>query len=474
MIDWQDFTLSWSGGGGSVDIRRHGVPWARLSVGDARPSAEPQIDADEARQYLRVGGADVEVRSSFAATWDLRWTVSPLTSAEIPELRWDVSCAPGFAAWVWPAGAQGVLAIGPVDRAGPVLAFVLGRGFLGFCPGGEPALPGLGEAGGVPGVTFVPPGLRLEAGRRWVTTLRASVHAQIDKVADLLPEWLVPLHAADGEVVELRLPDAGLVGSGGVVVRTDADVSLVSGSPGRGRVEVREPRGTTVLELTWAASLEAALRSTCAEVVRGRPSGAGALVVSEALSARVCGDPEAAEAYLDGFEDDPEAPAFAAAALAAEAVRTSRTSRLDRAQRVLAACVPDVGYGRAAMRTWLAGIQAGRAPDDRLAELFSRTGRTPRAQLELSLVGYRSADSAIPALAGIVTELGGALPGRPLSMGDVEAASLVGLLDLTPDEWPVAARAGSCANKTRRRLLSAVAAGEAPVDVLAWLLLGVR
>ena len=97
------------------------------------------------------------------------------------------------------------------------------------------------------------------------------------------------------------------------------------------------------------------------------------------------------------------------------------------------------------------------------------TGQVWRARL----LHYRSADAGMGALAGVIAALGGDLPGGPVGVGWVEQAALVGLLELCPEEWPLAPLAARTAEKTRRRVLAAYADGRIrSAEPLAWLLLG--
>lgn len=479
MIDWQDFQLSWSPDGEILTIARFGVRWATLTLGDVTPTAPAELDADEARHQLTRGAVTVETRSTFGRAWDLRIMAAHAEPEPValPALSWTIDCAAGHVAWAWGAGAHGLFTLAPADRAGPVLAFTLRGGYLGFVGGdAHPALPGLGDATPEPTLMFAPAGFQLAPGRRWVSRVEASVHPHVDAVRALTPGWLVPLHAEAGETLSLTLPDVGFVPGPGVRLYTEESETLIDGDAGLRQLDLNEARGVTHLEVSWAPRAQDVLATLAGyAVASGRPpSAAAAFVVAEAMAAQVVADPQAADDYLEAFDGDPERAIFSAAALASEAVRTGRPSRLHHARALLRQAPAGLGFGRAAMRTWLAGISLGEDWEG-LVDAFARQGENPLAQLELSLVGYRSAESGIPALSGVVNRLGGTLPGLPVGLDDVAAASLVGLLDLCPDEWSVSLRAGACADKTRRRLrASVVNRPDLGLDVMAWLLLGVR
>ena len=92
------------------------------------------------------------------------------------------------------------------------------------------------------------------------------------------------------------------------------------------------------------------------------------------------------------------------------------------------------------------------------------------------MLNLRSAEVAGPLFSGLINTLGGDLPGEPVGLDAVQQVQLTGLLQLCPEEWPMAVGAAACATKNSRRLLAQVAASDFanPEDlaVLAWLALG--
>ena len=91
------------------------------------------------------------------------------------------------------------------------------------------------------------------------------------------------------------------------------------------------------------------------------------------------------------------------------------------------------------MAAWLASLALGEdARDDALALLTRPTG-SEWVALELSVLNLRSVEVAGGLFAGLINALGGDLPGEPIGLDVVQQAHLVGLLQLCPEEWPMAA-----------------------------------
>ena len=137
----------------------------------------------------------------------------------------------------------------------------------------------------------------------------------------------------------------------------------------------------------------------------------------------------------------------------------------------------DIGrWMRQGAAALLAGLALGEDVRDEAVALLSRPSGTDWVGLELAVLNLRSAEVAGPLFSGLINTLGGDLPGEPVGLDAVQQVQLTGLLQLCPEEWPMAVGAAACATKNSRRLLAQVAASDFanPEDlaVLAWLALG--
>ena len=197
-------------------------------------------------------------------------------------------------------------------------------------------------------------------------------------------------------------------------------------------IEVVSARGVTHYDLHCAASLEDQLRRTAELALSGRRGANGvplladvhaALVVQQALRARVVDEPYAAEDAVELFvagaaDREPPTPVLASL-LCGEAERTGDVERLDDATAlILAQDHPDAGLGLAATRVCVSRVlrdldvrpvtdhlvDVGRA--DAGAALADRAAR-----VELLLVTGTGGDEVLAELAALGRALGAGLTG---------------------------------------------------------------
>jgi len=438
--------------------------WAHFELDGVEPAGCFADDPDEAEHGFSLGAISCAVRHSIGQAWTVRWALSANDSegtAEAPRLR--VRPGGGFVAWAWAAGAEGVIAVAPGRRAGPVVGLRLTHGWL---------------QGTIDGFAMVPADLSIHPGRRWVGTLRAELYPAMDALAARLPSWLAPLELSAGQPWDFREPDHALVVEPPATTRAEGDAVLVIGEAGRAAVRLHSPRGLTALTLSFAPTLDTLLAAGAAHVLRavGGVTAAAAFVVAEALGRSLISEPSAAERLLDSFDWGRDGDLLAIATGVVRGQRAGNTRMVRAALRRLRVVHPQLGYGRVVMAAWLASLAIGEdARDDAMALLTRPTG-SEWVALELSVLNLRSVEVAGGLFAGLINALGGDLPGEPIGLDVVQQAHLVGLLQLCPEEWPMAAAAASCALKNSRRLLaSVVSSGFSEPDdlaVLAWLALG--
>lgn len=437
--------------------------WAAFTLEGMRPTGRFTDDADEVEHGFGLDVVSCAVRHSVGQAWTLRWA---LNTAELLELRRPprllMHPAPGCVAWAWAAGAEAALAIAPAVRSGPIVGLRLGQGWL---------------RSGPDGFSLAPDELALTPGRRWIGGLKAELYPSVEAMAATLPSWLGPLELSAGQPWEITQPDQALVVHPPASTRAQGDAVQVYSEAGRAEVALHSPRGLTTLTLSFAPSLDTLLAAGASAVLRidGPVSAAAAFVVTEALGRRLISDPAAAEGWLvENDWDTSELLAIASAIVRAQ--RGGQVARVRASLDRLSKVEPRLGFGRVAMAGWLAGLALGEDVRGDAMALFSRHAVDEWGGLELNVLNLRSAEVAGPLFTGLINALGGDLPGEPVGLDAVQQAQLTGLLQLCPEEWPMAAAAAGCATKNSRRLLAGVAASNFadPDDlaVLAWLALG--
>ena len=463
-MQWGAFTIEVAPDGTGFWLLHGEDEWAAFTLEGIHPTGRFCDDPDEVEHGFGSGDLTCSVRHSIGQAWTLRWALSasePTRLSRPPRL----SVSPGTAsvAWAWAAGAEGVLAIAPRRRAGPVVGLRLGQGWL---------------QGDGNGFALAPDELALTPGRRWVGSLRAELYPGIEAVAAGLPSWLAPLELNAGQPWEFNQPDQALVVQPPATSRADGDGVQVVGEAGRAGVVLHSPRGLTALTLSFAPSLNTVLAAGASRALRGDDpaTAAAAFVVAEALGRSLISDPAAAEDWLDDYawEHDSDLLGVATGIVRGQRAANPRLVRaaLSRLQRVH----PQLGFGRVVMAAWLAALTLGEDARDEAVTLLSRPSSTDWVALELNVLNLRSVEVAGPLFDGLINALGGDLPGAPVGLDPVQQAQLTGLLQLCPEEWPMAKAAASCATKNSRRLLADVTSSDFddPDDlaVLAWLALG--
>ena len=511
MMRWGAFGVRVTDDGTGFELVHGDHPWARFELTGLASTGRFTDDADEVEHGFAIGDASCAVRHAVGEAWTIRWALrapagdgsfpvqgtvpfpfkgrflsdsrgagdepgsgvdsgaearsasgSPgVRLAEAPRLR--VRAASGFVVWAWAAGAEGLIAIAPASRAAPVVGLRLLQGWLR-------------DAGD--GLALAPADLTLAPGRRWIGTLRADLYPSMDAVGARLPAWLAPLELAAGQPWEFRDPDHALVVDPPATTHAEGDAIQVIGDAGRAAVRLHSPRGLTALTVSYAPMFDTLLAAGASAVLRGggTVSPAGAFVVAEALSRALISEPSAAERLLDDRDWSHDADLLAIATGVARGQRSGNSRMVRAALRRLQLVHPQPGYGRVVMAAWLASLALGEDARDEALALLSRPSASPWVALELNVLNLRSQEVSGGSFSGLINALGGDLPGEPVGLDAVRQAQLVGLLQLCPEEWPMAQAAAVSATKNSRRLLAGVAAsgfsGPDDLAVLAWLALG--
>ncbi len=434
--------------------------------------ADDEAEHEYAGAHLRIFQ-----RHAVGETWRWRWVVANETAdaAEV-DVRLDLACAPGYAAWCWAAGASGLIVVAPTERQGPVLAVRLDQGWWGMPPRDE-RRPGSPDPEGSGRLRLAPPELTLDPGRRWVVSATGEWLTGIDQVLAKLPAWMQWPYLDADEPWGAELADVGVTADDAVELYFGPETGLVwvTAEPGSHIVGVHEGRGITTVALEWArplAEVAAAVGSDALDPGGSAPDPAVALCLQYALDQGAI-SAAGVDDVLDLVDWTGHDGLFGVAFGLQRAVRDGEAVSVTEALRILDRLPATIGFGRVVMRAWLACVATGVDARRRCLDLLGRRATDGFAALESSLLHYRSPDSGMPGLAGLVNLLGGELPGEPYAMSWAEQARLVGVLDLCPEEWPVAALAAEVAGKTRTRILSAWSDGRlADAEPIAWLVLG--
>ncbi len=483
--------------------------WADFELVGLRPTGRFTDDADEVEHGFTLGDAICTVRHTVGDAWTIRWALrtddapapangsgdgsgsgsgdgshfgspsvelgdnadprSPAPKAGVHgsplpgSPRLSVCPTAGHVAWAWAAGAEGLIAIAPSGRPAPVVGLRLTQGWLADADGG---------------FALAPSDLTLTPGRRWVGTLRADLYPSMDALGARLPRWLAPLELSAGQPWEFREPDQALVVTPPVTTHAEGDAVQVIADAGRVGVMVHSPRGLTSLTLSFAPRFDALLAAGAARVLRSQEpvTPAGAFVIAEALGRALISEPPAAERLLDARDWSQHSDLLAIATGIVRGQRSGNARMVRAALRRLSLVHPQLGYGRVVMAGWLAMLALGEDAGDDALGLLSRPSGSEWVALELNVLHLRSPEVSGGVFTGLINALGGDLPGDPVAMDAVRQAQLVGLLQLCPEEWPMAPAASVCTTKNSRRLLAGVAASDfgrpEDLDVLAWLALG--
>lgn len=433
----------------------------------AHPAAVELIADDEVEHVLASGTARLLQRVTVAQTWRTRWVlVRDHGGAQAVDERLRVQPGPEYTLWSWATGVTAMLAVAPAHGAGPVLCLRLEQGQLELIA----AAPGRAAAE----FTIAPDGALLGTGERLVTVLEASWQQDLTAVEARLPAWLGDTQLDHGCPWRAEIADFGISAPADVQLGFAEGAVLLDGPPGRRVIDVHTPRGLSRVPVEWVPPAEQVLHHVAeAALATGRPLGAAAaLCVQRAAERHAVWLEASAHDRLDRFDwardDTIFAPAFALARGRSEGEAAVVSDGL----RLLAGRAAGVGFGRLAMAGWLASLSVGLDARERCLELLGRPAVGRTAALESSLLHYRSVDFGQAELAGVYHRLGGNLPGRAPLLSWEEIASLVGLLELCPPEWPGALDYAQAAEKARGQILCAYLDGEiSDPEPLAWLLL---
>ena len=412
------------------------------------------VEDDLAEHSGRAGEVGVEQRVGVGEHCQLRWVVDVPAGAEPAALELAVDLG-GAIGWLWPAGADGWLAVMPARGNSPTLLLRARQAELRRS-----------EADGE-GLRLVVTPRGLGPGRQ-VVVMQAQLVEPPSSVGTVLPAWYEPLVLDAGEHWTGAIADFGLDHDDAVTVSTGEVDSLVrlSAPPGRHRFAVHGARGVSDLVLEVAPRPSEVLAQVAAGLEVAALDAAGAFVLHRALAAGVLERTPEREDALDRF-DWTRRPGLLAIALGAErALAEGEREMAVEAVRRLAAEPAVPGHARVATLVGLAAGALGVAEVPPLPPLGKG-----EAGLELALV----LDAVSPAIEaevdGVINRLGATLPGEPVDLDRRQQAMLAGLLDLVPEYWGVAWEAGATAQVTRRRILAAYAAGEVvDPEPLAWLL----
>lgn len=493
---WGAFAIRVRDDGTGFALLHDADVWADFEIGGLQPTGRFTDDADEVEHGFTLGDATCAVRHAVGDAWTIRWALraagiaaqgdgssgsppgesgddtDPRPPAPKADMLGDplpapprlyVHPGPGCVAWAWPAGAEGLIAIAPSGRAAPVIGLRLTQGWLEDADGA---------------FVLAPSDLTLTPGRRWVGTLRADLYPSMDALGARLPPWLAPLELNAGQPWEFREPDQALVVAPPVTTRAEGDAVQVIADAGRVGVRVHSPRGLTSLTLSFAPQFDTLLAAGASRVLRSNApvTPAGGFVVAEALGRALISQPSAAERLLDDRDWSQEPDLLSIATGIVRGQRSGNARMVRATLRRLGLVHPQLGYGRVVMAAWLATLALGEDAGDEALALLSRPSGSEWVALELNVLHLRSREVSGGAFAGLINALGGDLPGEPVGLDAVRQAQLVGLLQLCPEEWPMAPTASACTIKNSRRLLAGVAASDFAqpddLEVLAWLALG--
>lgn len=441
---------------------------AELGWVGAAPASVELIADDEVEHVLASGGARLLQRVTVAETWRTRWVlVRDHGGDQAVDERLRVQPGPEYTLWSWASGVTAVIAIAPAHAAGPVLCLRLEQGHL------ELVDPEPGRVAAE--FQIAPPGTLLGTGERLVTVIEGSWQPNLAALETRLPSWLGDTQLDHGCPWRADIADFGITAPDDVDLSFGEDGAvLLDGPAGRRLIEVHTPRGLSRVPVEWVPPAEQVLHQVAvAALGSSAPLGAAdALCVQRAAERHAVWLEPSAHDRLDRFDWASDASIFAPAFALARGRNEGEAAVVSDGLRLLGSRPAGVGFGRLAMAGWLASLSVGLDARERCLELLGRPAVGRTAALESSLLHYRSVDFGQAELAGVFHRLGGNLPGRAPLLSWAEQASLVGLLELCPPEWPGAADYAQAAEKARGQILCAYLDGEiTDPEPLAWLLL---
>ncbi len=460
----QPVSLAWAEGvvqvddRGAVLLQGEGMTAAVRLTLEPDPGLRPLLVDTDAAEHAGTVEAGVSQRVTVAEHCQVRWVIEQPAEASGP-VELEVGFPAGYHGWVWPSGADGLLAAFPETGFGPVLVVQVQQGSLtwaGESADGRRLRLALGPSGG----------------DRQVTVLRAERLAMLPAAVRLLPSWYQPLAIAAGDDWQAEIADFGVDASDPVGIDyPDGERTVRLSAPaGRHRIGLHGRRGVTEVQLEVCPRSHDLVRAVAQQVLADGPlSSAGAVVVQQAL---VHGDLESdrfIEDALDRFDwttrGDPLAIAFGCQ----RAVQESERAMVEEAVRQVLA-LPD-RRRQAQVRRIVAFAAAALDADAGPLAAVMRPVEEPVLADRLHF-GRRTRTGAA-LLAGAIDRLGAGLPGRPVGLSPAAAAELVCLLDSCPEDWPEAPLAAVTAQESRFKLFAGYASGDiTDPTALAWLLLG--
>lgn len=457
-------TLAWPGGTATLDARACVLLQIEDATAPVRLAVEPDprlrlvVIEPDAVEHAVLGDYAVSQRVTVGEYCQVRWVIETAPDW-LGQVELEVALPPGHHGWVWPSGADGLLAVVPDSGPGPVLAIQVQQGSLGWA----------GES---------PDGrrLRLTLGSRvsdrLVTVLRARRLPTLEAASALLPAWYQPLAMSEGDDWEAEIADLGLDAPDEVEVEyPDQERRVRIQAPaGRHRIGLHGPRGITDVLLEVCPRTRDLVRAVAGRLLAsGLSDSAGAVVVQWALTHGDLESERFVEDALDRFDwtsrGDPLAIAFGCQ----RAVRDSERAMVEEAIRQVRD-LPDRRL-QAQVRRIVAFAAAALDADVRpLREVMSPVDRPVLA--DWLHFGERTQAGAAQ-LAAAINRLGAGLPGRPAGLDPAATAELVCLLEACPEHWPEAPLAAVTAQETRLKLFAGYAAGDiTDPTALAWLLTG--
>ena len=456
-------TLAWPGGSASLDERggiglqvEGAIAPVRLTL-VPDPGLRPVLIEPDTAEHAGVGEYEVSQRVTVGEHCQVRWAMELSPQAGGVEL--EVEVPPGLHCWVWPSGADGLLAVFPEAGSGPVLVMQVLQGSLTW----------VGEGADGRRVRLA---LALPEADRQVTMLRVQRLSTLDAAVRRLPAWYQPLAIGSGDDWEADIADLGLDASDPIEVEYPDDERTVRlhAPAGRHRIGIHSRRGVTELLLEVCPSSYEAVHAVALQVLAAGPlSSAGAVVVQHALTHGDLASDRFVEDALDRFDwttrGDPLAIAFGCH----RAVQESERAMVEEAvQQVLV--LPD-RVQQAQVRRIVAFAAA--ALDADVEPLLAVMRPVSKPVLADRLHFGRRTEAGAAQLAGAINRLGAGLPGRPVGLRPAAAAELVCLLDACPEHWPEAPLAAITAQEARFKLFAGYAAGDiTDPTALAWLLIG--
>lgn len=457
-------TASWGALEADLDdaalvLRRGSVTLLRCTLrprvaGRLLPVQHRRVDPDEIELGGHTDGLRWTVRHAFSDAWHTRVSLEA-DDAPVQVRALDLEVDTADAAWCWPSGVHGLLA-------------VLGAGPRHLVTRAVRARVGDGAALGP---------LTVGPGTATVIALRTRWEG-LDEVADRLPVWLPLLERRDGDPLDLEHPDAGLVLPAGLTATTHDGTSEVDPVLGEWQLSLHGPQGETRLQPCWAPTPEEATAERAVELLRRAPRRQGVPDVPPASAlllgraGRGADRDDAVERALAAGDGSPWLVLLAVE----EHQRTGRPEHLAQATELLAGLPPTGAGPAAAMAVLLASATTGQDPAPAAAALGSWSGtEDPLLALELELLTGTVADDGLEVARRLVQRLGAGLPGSPLERRPVaEVARWVTLLRWLPDASAAAVEdvllpgtsLAELVQRSERRLLA-----RADIDdvALAWL-----